>query len=63
MYMTNGDDSFLNGIVTTLPDLDWTAKEGYSIDVLAVVAICLFQNRTQEQGLLQTAWYSLEHLG
>jgi hypothetical protein len=61
--MTNGDDSLLNGIVTTLPDVDWTAKECHSIDELAVVAICLFQNRTQEQGPLQTPWYSLEHSG
>jgi hypothetical protein len=61
--MTNGDDSLLDGTVTTLPDMNWTAKEGHSIDVLDVVAICLFQNRTQEQGPLQTSWYSLEHSG
>jgi len=61
--MTNGDDLLLDGIVTTLPDMDLTAKEGHSIDVLAVVAICLFQNRTQEQGPLQSPWYFLEHSG
>ena len=61
--MTKVDDSLLDCIVTTLPDMHWTAKEGHSIDVLAVVAICLFQNRTQVQGPLQRPWYSLEHSG
>jgi len=61
--MTNGDDSLLDGIVTTLPEVDWTAKKGHSIDVLAVLAICLFQNRKQEQGPLQSPCDSLEHSG
>jgi hypothetical protein len=38
----------------TLPDVDWSAKKGYATDVLGVVATCLFQNRTQEQGPLQS---------
>jgi hypothetical protein len=49
--------------VTILPEVYPSAKVGHSTDVLAAVATFLFQMRKQEQGPLQTLYYSLERTG